>query len=915
MKRVISIFLILVILSTIFAICTSAFADGGFTYTTSGSTAKITGWEGTSGSVTIPEKINSTYNVTQIGDYAFADKPGITSVTFNGSNLTTIGEGAFSTNNKCTSLTIPASVTTIKARAFHAWVALSRLTFASGSKITTIGNWAFRSAQSLSRITFPDKESGSISIGEGAFSYCSSLAAVDFPKCVSAIGEESFIGCINLASVTIRKENASIGNNAFDLTASTGRNRTLVVKGHADSSASRFAAAEGFTFKLLPNAANEDPVTIPTAGSYTLTFSINVTNIADKQDNIQESYYDITYVTDNGNGTTMDGSNRRHYDLKSNWTTVGLNSNGTHTFTVSVPGWPTKVDSFHDAVWKDKIHYSVTGISVNGTSTWSGSTDVHSGGVGNSTDSDSFTLTATEPTPTKIDGSMSGDSTAQVNTDGTDYRSNAYTYGKVKDQYGVIMAKNPTITVSSSLGGTTGISFDKDFGRLVLKPTANRANDYTVTIKQTAGSSSNTKSVTVTTFDYNVIFSYTEGTRRKTVTETVNFGSKPTDPRTWTEDPIETPVKYDSDGHQTFSSWSNEINTYYRSGPQDVTVEAQYNDFAPHTYDGEPVEAKAATCTDPQILKVPCSECGYDKLSEGEPALGHTGDTTPRIITPIDGKPGVTYYRCTRCNTCWGAVYNNGVFSKDTENEQESIEGEPNLSSVIENTSSANVLAPAPAFNLFTDPSLNNYDYSMRGGSLKVSGSAVSLANSANDETLLTTTTQGMRFTASMHIPEGVALANTGSGNRLTDFGYVWSQTALIGLNGEDSTNISNLEQGKTNVYQTSVVSNNSKNGTFTGNNWTGVSAHDDNLSEGGKTLTFNLVVNVKAKNWKKAYCARAYIKYIYNGVEYTVYDQSYSSRSVEYIATAVVGSPYESQRIKNYFQTKVYNNLQYVPE
>ena len=110
-------------------------------------------------------------------------------------------------------------------------------------------------------------------------------------------------------------------------------------------------------------------------------------------------------------------------------------------------------------------------------------------------------------------------------------------------------------------------------------------------------------------------------------------------------------------------------------------------------------------------------------------------------------------------------------------------------------------------------------------------------------------------------------------------------------------------------------MANNSDKEAFTGNNWKGVSAHDDDLGGSGKTLTFNLVINVKARNWKKAYCARAYIKYVYNGVEYTVYDNSFSSRSVGQIAPLIAQSNSETAKVKNYCQNKIVNNLDYLPE
>ncbi|MBR2590236.1 MAG: hypothetical protein IKE65_04860, partial [Clostridia bacterium] len=47
-------------------------------------------------------------------------------------------------------------------------------------------------------------------------------------------------------------------------------------------------------------------------------------------------------------------------------------------------------------------------------------------------------------------------------------------------------------------------------------------------------------------------------------------------------------------------------------------------------------------------------------------------------------------------------------------------------------------------------------------------------------------------------------------------------------------------------------------------------------------SLTFNLVITMKAKNWKKLYAARPYIVYKYNGIVYTVYDNGVSAGGEE---------------------------------
>ena len=53
------------------------------------------------------------------------------------------------------------------------------------------------------------------SIGEYAFSYCSSLTSVTIPNSVTSIGENAFTACSGLASITIPNSVTSIGGGAF----------------------------------------------------------------------------------------------------------------------------------------------------------------------------------------------------------------------------------------------------------------------------------------------------------------------------------------------------------------------------------------------------------------------------------------------------------------------------------------------------------------------------------------------------------------------------------------------------------------------------------------------------------------------------------------------------------------------------
>ena len=329
MKR--TLFLLLVFLPML--ACADAVEIDGIYYNldTETKTAEVTSNPSKyKGDITIPESVEFdciTYSVTSIGSYAFylCKEPisiiipnsvtyicnnaffmceGLTSVTIPNS-VTTIDAYAFDACKNLASISVPNSVTDIGLGAFQNCSGLKSIVVEKGNavydsredcnaliktsenelitgcmnttipnSVTTIGNRAFSECTSLTSITIPNSVSkidtcafenctslcsvtipnGVTEIKKGTFAFCSGLTSVSIPDNVTTIGVRAFYECSNLPSIIIPNSVKTIEQQAFiyckGLTSLTIPNSVTSIGECA------FYGCSGLTSILIPSSVS-----------------------------------------------------------------------------------------------------------------------------------------------------------------------------------------------------------------------------------------------------------------------------------------------------------------------------------------------------------------------------------------------------------------------------------------------------------------------------------------------------------------------------------------------------------------------------------------------------------------------------------------------------------------------------------
>ena len=163
------------------------------------------------------------------------------------SNPLSNGADLYINNKKITDFVIPNDVTTIGDHAFSGCSSLTSVTIPNS--VTSIGGSAFSGCSSLTSVTIPNSVT---TIGGYAFSDCSFLTSVTIPNSVTSIGGGAFSGCSSLTSVTIPNSVITIEERAFDgcssLTSVTMSNSVTSIGGYA------FFGCSSLTSVTIPNS-------------------------------------------------------------------------------------------------------------------------------------------------------------------------------------------------------------------------------------------------------------------------------------------------------------------------------------------------------------------------------------------------------------------------------------------------------------------------------------------------------------------------------------------------------------------------------------------------------------------------------------------------------------------------------------
>lgn len=218
------------------------------------------------------EEIVLPANISKIRFGAFAGS-GLKTINLEDTKLEELGDSAFKSCAALTQVTVPSTLKTLGQSVFRLSGITEVKNFA-GTSVSKIESMAFDSSK-IMQIEFPESLvsidssafascSELIRVGglqntkvtqilDGAFSGCSKLKNVIFPRTLLTLGDSAYSGCSALTSVTFNSNLKTIGANAFEgcssLSQLTGLEKTVV----SSIGANAFKGCTSLVDVSLPN--------------------------------------------------------------------------------------------------------------------------------------------------------------------------------------------------------------------------------------------------------------------------------------------------------------------------------------------------------------------------------------------------------------------------------------------------------------------------------------------------------------------------------------------------------------------------------------------------------------------------------------------------------------------------------------
>ena len=233
-----------------------------------------------------------TTDITEIGERAFYDADGLTSVDIP-NWITTIHSSAFAECSALMSVTFNGGVGArnliIGESAFEHCSSLSSIVYNNAPQITGMGVRAFAKCTGLRSFTVLDTVS---ELSESVFAGCSNLAEINLGNSLKTIGKQAFSGCKALTEISFPSSLTGVSEKAFEACSALKTVRFADVCESLTLGSNTFADCTSIKTISLP-----DYVTSLGSGAFSGCYNLTIIDI-DENNKSFASYENVIYSLD-----------------------------------------------------------------------------------------------------------------------------------------------------------------------------------------------------------------------------------------------------------------------------------------------------------------------------------------------------------------------------------------------------------------------------------------------------------------------------------------------------------------------------------------------------------------------------------------------------------------------------------------